>query len=356
METFLAAALRGRGLGAVLALTAGRAFAAFFAARMGLRAAALAAVARFALGLVDDFALTARFAEGFALERDVDRLNPFVRLLLMCGISKGCSPFGEQPRKRRELTIASTLNQRAQSSCGCFKPRSFGPIPDTCANKEKHLKVIVGYVKVRLGLRRPNPPRQTAPTAEVTCFQFKTCNPRNRRFSFYSPGNIPPRPSTKSRTMADTPILLREQQYHRIKAVLARLRMDASAKVVFLVDKDGQEIASQGEVGNLDTTSLASLAAGNVAATGGMAQLIGEKEFPTLSHEGEKESIHISVVGRLLLVVVFDERSSLGLVKLRSKQISHQLAAMFDEIAAEDYDDDSPFAGITDEDIDSLFS
>ena len=157
--------------------------------------------------------------------------------------------------------------------------------------------------------------------------------------------------------MADTPILLREQQYHQIKAVLARLRMDASAKVVFLVDKDGQEIASQGEVGNLDTTSLASLAAGNVAATGGMAQLIGEKEFPTLSHEGEKESIHISVVGRLLLVVVFDERSSLGLVKLRSKQVSHQLAAMFDEIAAGDFDDlDSPFAEITDEDIDSLFS
>jgi predicted regulator of Ras-like GTPase activity (Roadblock/LC7/MglB family) len=157
--------------------------------------------------------------------------------------------------------------------------------------------------------------------------------------------------------MADTPILLREQQYHQIKAVLARLRMDSSAKVVFLVDKDGQEIVSQGEVGNLDTTSLASLAAGNVAATGGMAQLIGEKEFPTLSHEGEKESIHISVVGRLLLVVVFDERSSLGLVKLRSKQVSHQLAAMFEEIANGDYDDlDSPFAGITDEDIDSLFS
>jgi hypothetical protein len=87
------------------------------------------------------------------------------------------------------------------------------------------------------------------------------------------------------------------------------------------------------------------------------AELIGEKEFPTLSHEGEKESIHISVVGRLLLVVVFDERSSLGLVKLRAKQVSQQLAAMFDEIAANDYDElDSPFAGITDEDIDSLFT
>jgi predicted regulator of Ras-like GTPase activity (Roadblock/LC7/MglB family) len=157
--------------------------------------------------------------------------------------------------------------------------------------------------------------------------------------------------------MADTPILLREQQYHQIKAVLARLRMDASAKAVFLVDKDGQEIASQGELGNLDTTSLASLAAGNVAATGGMAELIGEKEFPTLSHEGDRESIHISVVGRLLLVVLFDDRSSLGLVKLRSKQVSHQLSTMFEAITEASTDDlDSPFAGITDEDIDSLFN
>jgi predicted regulator of Ras-like GTPase activity (Roadblock/LC7/MglB family) len=157
--------------------------------------------------------------------------------------------------------------------------------------------------------------------------------------------------------MADTPILLREQQYHNIKAVLARLRMDSSAKVVFLVDKDGQEIASQGEIRDLDTTSLASLAAGNVAATGGMAQLIGEKEFPTLSHEGERESIHISVIGRLLLVVVFDERSSLGLVKLRSKQVSQQLATMMEQVTAASFNDsDSPFAEITEEDIDSLFN
>ncbi len=156
--------------------------------------------------------------------------------------------------------------------------------------------------------------------------------------------------------MADTPILLRERQYHQIKAVLARLRLDSSAKVIFLVDKDGQEIAAQGEMGNLDTTSLASLAAGNVAATGGMAQLIGEKEFPTLSHEGERESIHISVIGRFLLIVVFDERSSLGLVKLRSKQVSQQIFTMIDEITQSGKDPDSPFAEITDEDIDSLFN
>lgn len=158
--------------------------------------------------------------------------------------------------------------------------------------------------------------------------------------------------------MAESPILLREQRYHQIKAVLARLRMDAAARLVVLVDKDGQQIATHGELGDLDATSLASLVAGNVAATGGMAKLIGEKEFPTLSHEGERESIHISVVGRVLLVVVFDDRSSLGLVKLRSKQVSQELADAFVEIERESQASasDLPFSEITDEEIDSLFS
>src|SRR5437868_9620595 len=128
---------------------------------------------------------------------------------------------------------------------------------------------------------------------------------------------------------------MREQRYHQIKAVMARLRLDSAARLVVLVDKDGQQIAVHGELGELDTTSLASLVAGNVAATGGMAQLIGEREFPTLSHEGERESIHISVIGRVLLVVVFDERSSLGLIKLRVKQASVELASIFEEVIRE---------------------
>lgn len=160
--------------------------------------------------------------------------------------------------------------------------------------------------------------------------------------------------------MTDTPFIVREQQYEQIKSVLAKLRLDAAARVAFLVDKNGQSIATEGDVSNLDTTSLASLAAGNVAATGGMAQLIGEKEFPTLSHEGEHESIHICVIGRALLVVLFDERSSLGLVKLRVKQATRELAAVLDKIVSEGNQRKSEtkavFAEITDEDIDSLFS
>ena len=101
---------------------------------------------------------------------------------------------------------------------------------------------------------------------------------------------------------------------------MARLCVECAARVVFLVDRDGQPIAFHGDIGDMDTTSFSSLAAGNVAATSSMAKLIGEDVFPAVVHEGERESIFISVIGRSLLVVVFDERSTLGLVKLRTKR------------------------------------
>ena len=160
--------------------------------------------------------------------------------------------------------------------------------------------------------------------------------------------------------MTDTPIIMHEQQFQQLRLILGKLRLESFSRVVFLVDKNGQQIATHGDVGDLDTTSLASLAAGNVAATGGMARLIGEKEFPTLSHEGERESIHICIIGRVLLVVVFDERSSLGLVKLRVKQASRDLSSLFDELERLNVErrerEESLFAEITDDDIDSLFS
>jgi predicted regulator of Ras-like GTPase activity (Roadblock/LC7/MglB family) len=160
--------------------------------------------------------------------------------------------------------------------------------------------------------------------------------------------------------MVETTIIIQEQQFQRIKNVLARLCVECAARVVFLVDRDGQPIAFHGDIGDMDTTSFSSLAAGNVAATTSMAKLIGEDVFPAVVHEGERESIFISVIGRSLLVVVFDERSTLGLVKLRTKKASHEIAAILEDISRDSanrrLDQNSFFAEITDEDIDSLFS
>ncbi len=154
-------------------------------------------------------------------------------------------------------------------------------------------------------------------------------------------------------------LVLYEEESRQIRAICDRLTRDANAKVVFVVDKNGQLIASSGQDGQLDTTSLASLTAGNVAAMGGLAKLIGEKEFPTQYHEGEKESLHLSVVGgRVVLVVVFDARSSLGLVRLRVKKAGDELGRIFDALAAKQAAPgaQSPLAEITDDDIDNLFA
>jgi predicted regulator of Ras-like GTPase activity (Roadblock/LC7/MglB family) len=160
-------------------------------------------------------------------------------------------------------------------------------------------------------------------------------------------------------------LVLYDEEFRRIKDSLQRLASDANANVVFLVDKNGQQIAAVGDLQSLDTTSLASLTAGNVAATDGLARLIGEKEFSILFHEGERDNIHISIVAqRVILVVIFDERTSLGLVRLRVRRAMAELEKVFEDIArkaekdkqALQADFDSPFAEITDEDIDRLFS
>ena len=162
--------------------------------------------------------------------------------------------------------------------------------------------------------------------------------------------------------MAAPDIVMYEEEFNQIKAIISKLRIDANAKVVFLVDKNGQQIAAHGDIENLDTTSLASLTAGNVAATDGLARLIGEKEFSILFHEGERDNLHISVVGgKMILVVIFDERSSLGLVRLRVKRGTNDLKSILETVwsksaAPRKSAVGSPFAEITDEDIDRLFS
>jgi len=165
--------------------------------------------------------------------------------------------------------------------------------------------------------------------------------------------------------MASPDLVMYEEEYQQIKETLQRLQVDSNAKIVFLVDKNGQQIATHGDMRGVDATSLASLTAGNVAATDGLAKLIGEKEFSILFHEGERDNIHISLVAqRVILVVIFYDRSSLGLVLLRGEKASLELERTFETLLKKSEADrgnlanrfDSPFAEITDEDIDSLFS
>ncbi len=161
--------------------------------------------------------------------------------------------------------------------------------------------------------------------------------------------------------MFDSQLVMLEDDFRKIVAVSERLVRDANAKGIFIVDKAGQLIAEAGEMRGIDSTSLASLTAGCIAATGGLAKIVGEEEFPIHFHQGQRDNLHITLVGaRMILVVVFDERSSLGLVRLRVKKAGTELARIFEEIEKKSEQQaaqgGSPFAEITDDDIDNLFS
>ena len=164
--------------------------------------------------------------------------------------------------------------------------------------------------------------------------------------------------------MSPADLVLFEQDFRTLQQILRRLRQESDASVVLLVDKNGQRIVSIGDVDTLDVTSLASLTAGNVAATDGLARILGEREFSVLLHEGEKQNIHVSIVGgRLILVVIFADRSALGLVRLRVRQAAAELERAFREITERMEKEpvlhsaiEPLLAEITDEDIDRLFS
>lgn len=114
---------------------------------------------------------------------------------------------------------------------------------------------------------------------------------------------------------------LYEEEFRELEATLRRLLVEANAKVAFLIDANGQMLVAVGDVAPYDTTSLAALVAGNVAIKEGRDKLIEDREISVLFHEGERDHINLSIVAsRVVLVVIFGDNTSLGLVRLRLKR------------------------------------
>ena len=154
-------------------------------------------------------------------------------------------------------------------------------------------------------------------------------------------------------------IVIFEEEQRRLQEICSRLGRDALSRAIFLIDRNGQILVATGETENIDTTSLASLVAGTTAATSSLAKLLGEDEFPVHFHEGARDNLHISLVGEEhILTVVFDQRSSLGLVRLRVKKATGALLEVFESVNNRqgDSSESDVFSEITDEDIENLFS
>jgi len=124
-----------------------------------------------------------------------------------------------------------------------------------------------------------------------------------------------------------------EEDFWSINQILQTLARSASARSVMLIDKTGQLINSIGEPPGFDVTSFSSLAAADFAANAQLAEMVGEKDFATLVHQGTNESLYLSLIAnRVILVVLFDKKTSLGLVRLKARRASDELIVVLNRL------------------------
>ncbi len=157
-------------------------------------------------------------------------------------------------------------------------------------------------------------------------------------------------------------LVLYSEEYEEIKKILNRLKEETNSRIVIVVERNGQPIAFTGELDGVDTTSLGSLIAGDVAATEALARLLGEQGFSIIFNEGAKEDLHITVIGdKFILAILFDRRTSLGLVRLRARKAAQELEGIFkrleEKMASQrlEMGDQNPLDELTEDDIENLF-
>ncbi len=121
-------------------------------------------------------------------------------------------------------------------------------------------------------------------------------------------------------------MILTKTEITQIHRALLQMLKQSEAKCAMLVDADGKCLAKKGFTANIDTDALAALIAGSFSSTRAMAKLVGETDFSVLFHQGERDHIHnILVDNNTILTVIFDDRTTIGMVRLYSKDSAKTL-------------------------------
>ncbi len=128
--------------------------------------------------------------------------------------------------------------------------------------------------------------------------------------------------------MEDQSVILGKEDLEAIHRTLSKMLQNTEAKCALLIGLDGKCMAKRGFTKKLDTDGLAVLIAGSFASTHAMAKLLGESDFSVLFHQGARDHIHnILVNDDTILTVIFDNQTTLGMVRLYSKEAAKQIRA-----------------------------
>ncbi len=150
-----------------------------------------------------------------------------------------------------------------------------------------------------------------------------------------------------------------EEDYSALTQVLQRFLFDSNARCALLVDRSGQLVTFAGDRPTFDVTAFATLTAADFSANDQLARLIGESDFNTLFHQGDKESMLLAdVARRVILVALFDNRTTLGLVRLKMRGIVDELGRLIERSLQRSQASNptrQPLLGDVDDEIDRLF-
>lgn len=122
-------------------------------------------------------------------------------------------------------------------------------------------------------------------------------------------------------------VVITKKDLEKINSCLGKMIITSLAHAVLLIDRSGQLIAHHGDTLDIDISSLSALTAANFGATVEIARLLGEEEFTLLFHKGTSENVYFSAVGEdAIVVALFDDKTSLGLIRLRIGQMVDELS------------------------------
>jgi predicted regulator of Ras-like GTPase activity (Roadblock/LC7/MglB family) len=128
-------------------------------------------------------------------------------------------------------------------------------------------------------------------------------------------------------------IVLMQEDLDQIQGCLHRVLGKSGAHAILLIDRSGQLISDCGDKESEDSVALAALTAASFGATAAIARMLGEKDFTLLFHKGKEENIHFSAFeDDFLLVTLFDNNVSLGLVRLHVEKAIEDLSHIFTAI------------------------
>jgi len=128
-------------------------------------------------------------------------------------------------------------------------------------------------------------------------------------------------------------IVITKKDIEKIDFCLNKVVSSSLAHSVLLIDRSGQLIAHHGNTPGIDIPSLSALTAANFGATAEIARILGEEEFTLLFHKGRSENVYFSAVGEhVIMVTLFDDRTSLGLIRLQVNKIIEELSKILSSI------------------------